>query len=174
MDYKKIDELLDKYWECQTSLDEEAILKEYFNSNNVNEKHSSVASLFQYYVDEKKQTTLDAGFDEKVLTSLNSIGGFNVKKEPVRQTKIIKFFGDVLKVAAVGLILITAGYFIKEEVEKEDAQPLLTDTFEDPQKAFEETKKALQLISNNFNKGRKQAKKVATFSEAQEQVKENI
>ena len=173
MDSKEIDQLLEKYWECQTSLEDEALLKEYFNGADIDAKYDEVSDLFKYYAHEKTQVELGDDFNEKVLASLQT-GTASSIKGPARIGRVIKLFGDIAKVAAVGLIIVTAGYFIKQEVEKEDAQPLLTDTFEDPQKAFEETKKALQLISKNFNKGRKQAKKVATFSEAQEQVKENI
>lgn len=168
MDSKKIDQLLEKYWECQTSLEEESTLKEYFNAGVIEEKHKEVAPLFQYYTIEKKEGQLSGMFDEQVLAAIEK-EGMPIKKKG----KVISFFSDIAKVAAVGLILITAGYFIKEEVEKENTQPLLSDTFEDPQKAFEETKKALKLISDNFNKGRKQAKKISTFNQAQDKIKEN-
>ena len=72
--------------------------------------------------------------------------------------------------AAVGLILVTATYFIRDDYKKTTAD---LGTFETPEEAFEETKKALQMISKNFNKGRKEAKKVAVFNTAQEKIKKD-
>ena len=35
MDYKYIEQLLERYWECQTTLEEEAILRAFFAQDNV-------------------------------------------------------------------------------------------------------------------------------------------
>ncbi|MDX1628995.1 MAG: hypothetical protein R3345_09875, partial [Fulvivirga sp.] len=90
-----------------------------------------------------------------------------------KRGKVLKLFYEVGRVAAVILIVIVAGYFVKEEYyEKEDeVKPYLTDTFEDPQAAFEETKRALKIISANFKKGREEARKISVFHEAQEKAK---
>ncbi len=168
MDSNKIDDLLKKYWECETSLDEEKELRAYFNESEYDKKYANVAPLFRYYEREQKIGGLDNFFDQRILDEIE-----NIQPKVKKKSKIIELFGNVVKVAAVGLILITAGYFIKEELSKEEMKPYVSDTFEDPEKAFEETKKALQMISKNFNKGRKEVKKLSTFNEAQEKVKEN-
>ncbi len=165
MDSERIDKLLAKYWECETSLEEENELKAYFNKDGFEEKYKNVAPLFRYYEQERTTGKLDGLFDEQLLAAIED------KKPMGSGGKIINMFFNVAKVAAVILILITAGYFIKEEMDKEEMKPYMTDTFEDPEKAFEETKKALKLLSKNFNKGRKEAQKLSTFNEAQEKVK---
>ena len=35
MDYKYIEQLLERYWRCETSLEEEAILKTFFNQTHI-------------------------------------------------------------------------------------------------------------------------------------------
>lgn len=45
-----VNQLLEKYWECETTLDEEQILKEYFASNQVSEEHLQYQPLFQQYL----------------------------------------------------------------------------------------------------------------------------
>ncbi|MEQ8927723.1 MAG: hypothetical protein RLO81_18040 [Fulvivirga sp.] len=167
MDSKRIEELIAKYWECETTLEEEKELKSYFSSGEYDAKFKDIAPLFQYYTNEKESASLDGLFDEQVLAEIEQ----GVSSAP-KKGRVLSMFTNISKVAAVILVVVVAGYFIQQEI-KEKEQPYLTDTFEDPEKAFEETKKALQLISKNFNKGRKQAKKLSTFNEAQERVKEN-
>lgn len=171
MDLDRIEQLLERYWECETTLEEEKELKKFFNSGNVPQKWQSVAPLFEYYETEKQTGQLDGLFDEQVLAQIESQGG---KGAAAGQGKIVKLFSSIAKIAAVGLILITATYFVTEEYtnKKDTMDPYLADTFEDPKVAFEETKKALMLISKNFNRGRKEAQKIGVFNEAQEKIKE--
>lgn len=35
MDYKYIEQLLERYWECETSLEEENILRTFFSQDNI-------------------------------------------------------------------------------------------------------------------------------------------
>ena len=171
MELAKIEELLAKYWECETSLEEEEELKKFFNGEEVPEKWLHIKPLFQYYTEEKATGVLGDSFDEQLLVQLHEEKHKYLKPKG----KVIPMFRNIARVAAVALIVITAGYFVKEEYQqkKNEFDPYLTDTFEDPNEAFEETKKALQMISKNFNKGRKEVRKLSTFNEAQEKVKED-
>lgn len=173
MDLDRIEQLLARYWECETSLEEEKELKEFFNSGDVPAKWQSVAPLFRYYEEEKRQGQLDGLFDEQVLAQLKVE---EVEKElpAAKKGRVVRLFYDIAKVAAVILIVATAGYYIRDEYinKKDQMDPYISDTFEDPKVAFEETKKALLLISKNFNKGRKEVQKIGAFNEAQEKIKE--
>lgn len=164
MDLDRIEGLLAKYWECETSLEEEKELRAFFNQPDVPEKLKAAAPLFEYYEAEAGPRTLDSSFDDRVLDQLTSIPA-------ERKGKVRKLFYDLARVAAVGLILLTATYFIREQYLEDKDDPYMADTFEDPKQAFEETKKALMMISKNFNKGRKEAKKIGIFNDAQEKVK---
>ncbi|ELR73558.1 hypothetical protein C900_02643 [Fulvivirga imtechensis AK7] len=172
MDLDRIEQLLERYWECETTLEEEKELKKFFNSGKVPAKWQSVAPLFQYYEEEKKSGKLDGLFDEKIITEIQTQGP--PEASAAGKGKVIKLFYNIARVAAVGLILITATYFVREEYinKKDTMDPYLADTFEDPKVAYEETKKALMMISKNFNKGRKEVRKVGVFSEAQDKVKD--
>ncbi|MEM6525608.1 MAG: hypothetical protein AAGF85_08935 [Bacteroidota bacterium] len=164
MDLDRIERLLAKYWECETSVEEEKELQLFFLSDEVPDKWKSFISLFQYYKSEREGKKLDAMFDERVMAQ--------IEKEPTTKNrgKLRKLFYDIARVAAVGLILVTATYFIRDDYKKTTAD---LGTFETPEEAFEETKKALQMISKNFNKGRKEAKKVAVFNTAQKKIKKD-
>ena len=56
----EIDQLLEKYWECETTLDEEQILKQYFVKEDVDASHLQYKALFQHLDTEKAVSrTLD-------------------------------------------------------------------------------------------------------------------
>ncbi|MBL6445206.1 hypothetical protein JMN32_02730 [Fulvivirga sp. 29W222] len=170
MDLDRIEQLLAKYWDCETTLEEEKELRKFFNSDSVPTRWQAIAPLFRYYEHEKKNGQLDGLFDEQVLAQIDT----KRAESTGDKGKVVRMFYDIAKVAAVVLILVTAGYFVREEYlnKKDKMDPYIADTFEDPKEAFEETKKALMLISKNFNKGRKEVEKVGVFSEAQEKIKE--
>jgi hypothetical protein len=50
------------------------------------------------------------------------------------------------------------------------AKEELVDTYDDPKKAFEETKKALQLISKNFGKAQKASANINLINEATDKL----
>ena len=163
MDFNKIERLLERYWEGETSLEEEQVLRDFFDHPEVPGKWKSEQVLFQYFTEQRK-VDLDELFDEKVMAQ--------VEEAPdISRGKVRKLFYDLVRVAAVGLILVTATYFVREQYLEQKDDPYMVDTFENPKEAFEETKKALLMISKNFNKGRKEAKKVGAFNDAQEKVK---
>lgn len=165
MDSEKIDKLLEEYWGCNTTLAEEEALRKYFSTPGFDKKYHDTATLF-HYCDIERRRQPPGDFDRQLLARLK-------KEEPSgTQGKVINLFGNIFRVAAVVSVIATAGYFMHQEMTKEENNPYLGDTFEDPKKAFEETKKALSLISENFNKGRKQAEKVAIFNEATQKIKE--
>lgn len=163
MDFNKIEQLLERYWEGETSLEEEQELRDFFGRPEVPAKWKSAQVLFLYF-NEQRKVDLDGLFDEKVIAQVEDT-------PDISRGKVRKLIYDLVRVAAVGLILVTATYFVREQYLEQKDDPYMVDTFENPKEAFEETKKALLMISKNFNKGRKEAKKVGAFNDAQEKVK---
>ena len=53
MKYNNINELLDKYFEGNTTISEERTLKSYFASSEVREEHRDFSSLFNYFSEAK-------------------------------------------------------------------------------------------------------------------------
>jgi hypothetical protein len=53
MKYEAIKELLDRYWEGETSLEEERSIKAYFNAGQVDERLKSLSPMFQAIREEK-------------------------------------------------------------------------------------------------------------------------
>ena len=67
MDYKYINQLLERYWRCETSLEEEDILRSFFSQKDVPVELLRFKDLFTYEQVEKKSDTLGDDFDRKLL-----------------------------------------------------------------------------------------------------------
>ena len=63
MDFKNIEGLLKKYWNCETTLEEEKQLREYFGGHNIPDQLKDTASLFRYFEEAKKKSLNDLAFD---------------------------------------------------------------------------------------------------------------
>ncbi len=157
MDSKKLEELLQKYWDCETSLEEEKQLQEYFRTEKVPEQWKEAASLFHYF-EQQKNKSVNEQFDKTIIGQL--------KKPKGRVTNLVQ---TSLRIAAGVAVLVVAVFFVREEIRKTDSVAM-EDTYDDPQKALEETKKALLMISKGFGRAEQQAKKINLLNEAQDKI----
>lgn len=55
---KDIDKLLDRYFEGETSLQEESILRQYFCRLDIEERHKIHTALFHFFSEERKEVTI--------------------------------------------------------------------------------------------------------------------
>ena len=156
MDSKHIEDLLQKYWNAETTLEEEQELRTFFTNEPVPENWKEPASLFRYFESQKKIGLRDEAFDK------------NLKQKIKPPAKVISLSMVQLARIAAGLfVVVAATFFIRQEVRKAyPDEP--EDTYSDPKVAFEETKKALMMISKSFNKAQKEASKINVFNEATE------
>lgn len=158
MDSKRIEELLNRYWECETSLEEERELRDYFQSEKIPTQYKETASLFRYFNENKKKSLNDLTFDSAVLN----------KVKPARGV-VVRMFYNSMRIAAGIAVLVLAVWFVRTEIRKTTPQAEV-DTYDDPQLAFEETKKALMMISKSFGRAETEAKKINMFNEAQQEI----
>ncbi len=157
MDSKEIGQLLEKYWNCETSLEEEQLLRNYFNGPQVADQLKEAAELFRFFEMERRRT-LGTDFDLNIERTV---------KRSDRKGKVVSMVRwiQVARIAAGVLVVAAAGYFIKTEVDKKNEGNIT-----DPKVALEETKKALMLISKSFGKARDGAGKINLFNEAEEKI----
>lgn len=104
MDYKYINQLLERYWECQTTLEEENILRAFFSQDDIPASLLMYRDLFVYEAAEPKQDKLGDGFDAKILAMIGD-------EKPVK-AKVISFkqrLMPLFKAAAVVAIFLTLG-----------------------------------------------------------------
>jgi hypothetical protein len=129
MELVRIETLIEKYFDGETSIAEENELKKYFSSLDVAQHLEQYKPIFGYFSQAKEQT-----FTQNV--PLQS------KKRNVAWLSIA---ASVVVLLGVG----SYGYFNYETAVK---SPDLG-TFDDPEIAFKETQKALSMLSGHVNVG---------------------
>lgn len=145
MAYKEIKNLLEKYWQGETSILEEQKIKKYFAGDNVADELKPYKSLFNFF-DEEKDESSSPLLEESIL---NSIGA---KKRRLTTWK------PLLRVAAAVLIFALGGLVFYQTTSVYQSQELVYDSEpEDALKAYNEVKAALALVSNKMDKGTNKA-----------------
>ncbi len=98
MDYKYIEQLLERYWECKTTLQEEAILKAFFSQEDVPAELQQYKALFTYEL--QKEETLGDDFDARILEKIQPTA-----KTVTLTSRLMPLF----KAAAIVAIVLTLG-----------------------------------------------------------------
>ena len=162
-----IEKLLEKYWNCDSTLEEEQELKSWFSSNSSPDRTGEEEALFKYFELEKKKEIPSESFDDEVSKSIHS---YEAKKN--KRFFLKPWIGNFSKIAAGIIVALAATIYVLYEEEPEVPAVFMTDTFESPEEAYEETLKVLNLISQKLNVGKEHAAKISVLSEAEEAVKE--
>lgn len=134
MDYKYIEQLLEKYWNCETSVEEEQILRSFFHQKEVPAHLLRYKSLFAYQ-EVEKEVKLGDDFDSRILAEI---------ERPVVKAKRLTLhtrFMPLFKAAAVMALLFTVGGVVKHSMDGNKAGVVYVyDQFEndvhDPQVAY--------------------------------------
>lgn len=102
MDYKYIDQLLERYWKGETSLEQEQILRSFFSQKSVPEQLRKYIDLFTYEQSEPKTDVLGKDFDERVMAM--------IAEPPTVKARIVTLkqrLAPLYKAAAVVAIILT-------------------------------------------------------------------
>lgn len=145
--------LIEKYFEGETSLEEEARLRAYFNGEEVSEDLKVYQPLFEHFTNEQSQE-LSADFDKKLFQNLENQDG-----KIVQMRAWPKY---LLRIAAVGAVLLAAMIYLSNPTAPAQQTAAIDwSKYEvtDEKVAYEETVKALKLLSSKLNKGTKKAGK---------------
>ena len=159
MDSKNMEDLLKKYWACETTLEEEKQLREYFGGNNIPDQWKDTAALFRYFEETKKKSLNDLAFEGQVIHKIHA----------PKKSRLVRLVYNTMRIAAGLAVVLAATLFIRNEI-RETTPQAVVDTYDDPKLAFEETKKALLMISKSFGTAEEQARKINLFNEAQEEI----
>jgi hypothetical protein len=162
MDFNNMEELLKKYWNCETTLEEEKQLREFFAGNDIPDQWKETAAMFRYFDEVKKKSLNDLAFDGQVLGRINT----------TKEGRIKRLVYNAMRIAAGLAVVIAATWFIRTEI-RSSMPPEVVDTYDDPKMAFEETKKALLIISKSFGTAEEQTRKINMFNEAQEEIQKS-
>lgn len=164
-----IRELLNRYWEGQTSIEEERRLKEFFAYGVVPEELLEEANWFRSLVTAPVDG-LDDDFDAALLGHISGNKGGGRVLTP-------NFFRMYWKAAAAVLLIVGMGSWAIWSSEVFTAPPAantLTEAQPSQQQieeAYEQTRNALFMISSRMNHGKSKVKELGKFEQATEQVK---
>ena len=149
MNSEYIKELLDKYFEAETSLEEERKLKEYFNGTNIDQRFSGVSSLFKVL---------------KAESNISNSKVFNVKtikpsseKQSANGPKVF-FLARYAKIAAAAVVLAIASVLVvkftlntqAKDIKEKDVVVANYIEITDPDDARAYTEDALKILAQVF------------------------
>ena len=143
MELVKIKQLLEAYFEGDTSLAEEKMLQDYFSNGEVDKDLLQYQPIFM---------GLEAARAERSTRAFN----FNEPK-----VKIIKSWWYSVAAMLIVAIGIGAFYF---------TQPQYTQAEKEALAAFEKSKKAMLLLSENLNKGAERLTLVEQFENTKDKI----
>ena len=104
MNYKYIEQLLERYWECQTTLEEEAILRAFFAQDNVPVELLQYRQLFIAQNEEKKEVRISDDFEERMLSIIS-----DEKPVKARSITLSQRLRPLYRAVAVVAVIITLG-----------------------------------------------------------------
>lgn len=144
MELDKIEKLLERYFEGETTLSEEDKLRTYFSQAEVAPHLEQYTPLFSYFSSSKEEK-----FTKSIpLANKGASSKINYKWASV---------------AAIAVLLLGVyfgkGYQEEKRLERQQARY-----------AYEETKKALDLLAENFERGTEKVAYLNEFVEAKDKV----
>lgn len=154
MDYKYIEQLLERYWLCETTVQEEEELRSYFVTEKVPEHLLRYKALFVYQV-EQQNVKISSDFDARILSQIEI---------PVVRAKRITFVTRIMpmfKAVAMVAIVLSLGAILQQSFFA-DSNTLdynydtYTDTCDDPEVAYKQISSALMMLSEGMNKSKDQ------------------
>jgi len=133
MTIEQIIPLLEKYWACEASLEEERALKTFFSGDSIPEELKKYRPLFLWKTEQLQQK------------------GNREPKIPLRNAVSFQWY-SFLKIAASVLVVITlgVGVFTRYQQEKQ-MDRIFSETFSDPEDALQETKNVIGKVSSALN-----------------------
>ena len=117
MDYKYIEQLLERYWECQTTIEEEAILRNFFRQEDVPASLLPYRQLF-LEEDEMAEEHLSKDFAERMLRLVGEEAPTHVCK--ARRLTFMRRLRPFYRAAGLIAILLTIGNAAHQSFTDED------------------------------------------------------
>lgn len=149
MDYKDIEQLLERYWQCDTSVEEESILRDFFTKEEVPAHLLRYKNLFVYQQVQQAEG-LGSDFDARILAEVET---------PVVKAKHLTLVGrfiPLFKAAAVIALILSLGNVAQHSFMVDDRRVLAADTIGKqvtaPSVALSNETKADQALADSLTK----------------------
>lgn len=152
MDYKYIEQLLERYFECETSLQEEQILRSFF-AQDEQEVPVQLRRYLPLFMAMQQHDALGDDFDERILALTEE-----PKTVKARTIRLGERLRPLFRAAAIVAVVLTLGNAINVSLQGEQTQTddinyaAYKDTYDDPAVAYDKVEDALELLSEGFSR----------------------
>lgn len=149
MEFNKIEDILEKYFQGETSIAEEKELKDYFSSPNVAQHLEQYKPMFGYFSHVKEQKS--------------------TQEIPLKTNKQNVAW---LSIAASAVVLLGIGtyFYVSEKNTVDTVAQTELGTYDDPEEALAATQKALALLSSNVNVGIGSVQYIRQYEESKNKI----
>ena len=124
MDYNDIEQLLERYWQCDTSAEEEARLRDFFTQEEVPAHLLRYKSLFEFQKGQQQMQVSD-DFDARLMARIKATEPVVVKARRVSSSVRLT---PLLKAAAVIAIVVGLGNLMQRSFFADNGQEIVPDT----------------------------------------------
>jgi len=150
MELQKIHILLQKYFDAETTIDEENELITYFTSEEVDDNLKMYVPMFSGIKELSADEDLSLGED---------LMNFILESEHKEKLRYRWMWQIVTGVAASVILVMLAVNFYSSQTQWKD-------TFSDPKQAYSEASKTLEFVAGKYNKGLAQLKPIGKIESA--------
>jgi hypothetical protein len=153
MKEEELKKLIEKYYNGESTEDEERTLRDHFRHNYLPEWYEHEKVIFDYYTESEEVPVPSSGFEKRIIAAIDQ----NENRNGI--LKVRRSLQTVMSVAA-GLLLLMGSYFIL--IHKSESK----DTFSSPEIAYAETVKILFDVSSRLNHGTQTLEPVIKMEDA--------
>ena len=143
----ELNRLLEKYYNGESTEEEERTLKDFFTNSDSIKGYETEKKIFGFFSEESNIPELSPDFEMKLIGEIDAYE---------RKTKLFtqkRFIYSVLSTVAALLFAVTSYFFLFNKEEN-------FDTYSDPKIAYNETVRILFNISSQLNRGNKALKPI--------------
>ena len=157
--YKYIETLLDKYWACDSNLEEEKALRDFFTQEQALPAHLQQYQTLFMYQQEEEEIKLPDDFEDKLLekiTAKNNLHTPATRYFAPFSARRLSFF---LKIAAGFILLLSISFFTYQHQQTQEqataretvitAIGLLADNLQQGETMIDEGLKQLEILFTN-------------------------
>jgi hypothetical protein len=152
MSEEELKRLIEKYYNGESTEEEEIALRVFFRKGNVPEGFDAEKEIFSYYAESQDVPEPSIDFEARILTGIDA-------SERERESQNIRRYLIPILSAAAGILILTGSYFFFMKRAES------VDTFADPAIAYAETIKILRDVSSQLNHSAQVLEPVGKMSE---------
>ena len=153
MNTDEVKKLLEKYYEGDSSVDEELILKEFFSRDNMPEELEAEKDIFCYFLQSSGMPLPSEGFKDRIISAVDDE---EIQVKYPGRKRILRIVAGI-----AASLLIIAGSYLYFNYRSEHS-----DTYSDPELAYNEAMKILVDVSVRLNRGTMELGKVGMMQDA--------